>query len=77
MCARSLPRDLGEAIHPARLAKFAREGAVAPLTLLNDFGERRRVASLAAQMSELECAVRGFVGGRRRRTGSVGLDSHP
>ena len=36
-----LPRDLGEAIHPARLAKFAREGAVAPLTLLNDFGEPR------------------------------------
>ena len=38
----ALPRDFGEAIHPARLAKFAREGAVAPLTLLNDFGERRR-----------------------------------
>ena len=52
-----LPRDLGEAIHPARLAKFAREGAVAPLTLLNDFGERRRVASLAAQMSELETTL--------------------
>ena len=45
--ALELPRDLGEAIHPAQLAKFAREGAVAPLTLLNDFGERRRVASLA------------------------------
>ena len=52
-----LPRDLGEAIHPARLAKFAREGAVAPLSLLNDFGERRRVASLAAQMSELETTL--------------------
>ena len=52
-----LPRDLGEAIHPARLAKFAREGAVAPLTLLNDFGERRRVASLAAQVSELETTL--------------------
>ena len=55
--ALGLPRDLGEAIHPARLAKFAREGAVAPLTLLNDFGERRRVASLAAQMSELETTL--------------------
>ena len=55
--ALGLPRDLGEAIHPGRLAKFAREGAVAPLTLLNDFGERRRVASLAAQISELETAL--------------------
>ena len=55
--ALALPRDLGEAIHPARLAKFAREGAVAPLTLLNDFGERRRVASLAAQVSELETTL--------------------
>ena len=55
--ALALPRDLGEAIHPARLAKFAREGAVAPLTLLNDFGERRRIATLAAQMSELETVL--------------------
>ena len=53
----ALPRDFGEAIHPARLAKFAREGAVAPLTLLNDFGERRRIAALAAQMSELETTL--------------------
>ena len=57
MRALGLPRDLGEAIHPVRLTKFAREGAVAPLTLLNDFGERRRVASLAAQMSELETTL--------------------
>ena len=55
--ALGLPRDLGEAIHPVRLAKFAREGAVAPVTLLNDFGERRRVASLAAQISELETTL--------------------
>ena len=55
--ALGLARDLSEAIHPASLAKFAREGAVAPLTLLNDFGERRRVASLAAQMSELETTL--------------------
>ena len=48
-----LPPDLVGNIHPARLTKFAREGAVAPVNLLNDFGERRRIASLAAQMSEL------------------------
>ena len=52
-----LPRDLGTTIHPVRLAKFAREGAVAPLTLLNDFGERRRIATLAAQLSELETTL--------------------
>ena len=52
-----LPRDLGTIIHPVRLAKFAREGAVAPLTLLNDFGERRRIATLAAQLSELETTL--------------------
>ena len=52
-----LPRDLGTAIHLVRLAKFAREGAVAPLTLLNDFGERRRIATLAAQLSELETTL--------------------
>ena len=33
--ALGLPRDLDAAIHPARLAKFVREGALAPLTLLN------------------------------------------
>ena len=55
--ALGLPRDLGEAIHPARLAKFAREGTVAPLSLLNDFGERRRIATLAAQISELETTL--------------------
>lgn len=33
-----LPADLGHDIHPARLAKFAREGAVAPAHLLSDFG---------------------------------------
>ena len=49
-----LPPDPGQNIHPARLARFAREGAVAPINLLNDFGERRRMASLAAQMLELD-----------------------
>ena len=52
-----VPRDLGTTIHPARLAKFAREGAVAPLSLLNDFGERRRIATLAAQLSELDTTL--------------------
>lgn len=49
----NLPTDLGQCIHPARLTKFAREGAVAPVHLLNDFGERRRIATLAAQLAEL------------------------
>ncbi len=49
-----LPADLGQDIHPARLTKFAREGAVAPLSLLNNFGERRRIATIAAQMLDLQ-----------------------
>ena len=52
-----LPPDLGQNIHPARLARFAREGEVAPINLLNDFGERRRMASLAAQMLELDIVL--------------------
>ena len=52
-----LPPDLGQNIHPARLARFAREGEVAPIHLLNDFGERRRMASLAAQMLELDIVL--------------------
>lgn len=52
-----LPADLGQDIHPARLAKFAREGAVAPVHLLSDFGKRRRIATLAAQMLELDTAL--------------------
>ena len=40
-----------------RLAKFAREGAVAPARLLSDFGERRRIAALAAQLLEMEAIV--------------------
>ena len=51
------PRHLGDNIHPARRAQFAREGAVAPVNLLNDFGKRRRIASLAAQMLELETTL--------------------
>ena len=48
-----LPPNLGNGLHPDRLLKFAREGAVAPVSLLNDFGERRRIATLAAQMADL------------------------
>ena len=53
MRAIALPRHLGDNIHPARRAQFAGEGAVAPGNLLSDFGKRRRLASLAAQMWEL------------------------
>ena len=52
-----LPPDLGHGLHPDRLLKFAREGAVAPVSLLNDFGERRRIATLAAQVSDLSITV--------------------
>ena len=52
-----LPAELGDNIHPARLARFAREGAVAPINLLSDFGERRRIATLAAQVSELDTVL--------------------
>ncbi|MEM6484649.1 MAG: DUF4158 domain-containing protein [Pseudomonadota bacterium] len=55
--ALGLPAVLGEDIHPVRLTKFAREGAVAPAHLLSDFGERRRIATLAAQMSELNTVL--------------------
>jgi hypothetical protein len=52
-----LPADLGQDIHPTRLTKFAREGAVAPAHLLKDFGERRRIATLAAQMAEINIVL--------------------
>ena len=52
-----LPTELGQDIHPARVAKFAREGAVAPIHLLSDFGKRRRIATLAAQMLELDTVL--------------------
>ena len=55
--ALDLPSDLGQDIHLARLLKFAREGAVAPAHLLSDFGERRRIATLAAQMSEINIVL--------------------
>ena len=57
MRAIALPRNLGDNIHPGRLTKFAREGAVAPVNLLSDFDKRRRLASLAAQMLELEMTL--------------------
>lgn len=52
-----LPPVLGQGVHPDRLAKFAREGAIAPVSLLNDFGERRRIATLAAQMIDLSITI--------------------
>ena len=52
-----LPAGLGDNIHPVRLTKFAREGAVAPVNLLSDFGKRRRIATLAAQMLELDTVL--------------------
>lgn len=52
-----LPAELGQDIHPTRLTKFAREGAVAPAHLLKDFGERRRIATLAAQMAEINIVL--------------------
>lgn len=52
-----LPPNLGHGLHPDRLLKFAREGAVAPVSLLNDFGERRRIATLAAQMADLSITI--------------------
>ena len=44
--------DLGQDIHPARLAKFAREGTVAPIHLLSDFSKHRRIATLVAHLRE-------------------------
>ena len=55
--ALDLPSDIGQGLHPDRLVKFAREGAVAPVSLLNDFGERRRIATLAAQMTDLSITI--------------------
>ena len=55
--ALDLPPDLGQSLHSYRLIKFAREGAVAPISLLNDFGERRRIATLAAQMMDLSFTI--------------------
>ncbi len=52
-----LPEDLGQNLHPVRLTKFAREGAVAPVSSLNGFGYRRRIATLAAQMMELAVMI--------------------
>ena len=53
----NLPPNLGHGLHPDRLLKFAREGAVAPVSLLNDFGDRRRIATLAAQMADLSITL--------------------
>lgn len=56
----NLPPNLGHGLHPDRLLKFAREGAVAPVSLLNDFGERRQIATVAAQMADLSITLALF-----------------
>jgi len=52
-----LSPTLGGEIHPARMTKFAREGAASPAQFLSEFGERRRLASLAAQLVELNITL--------------------
>ena len=52
-----LAPTLGGEIHPARMTKFAREGAASPAQFLSEFGERRRLASLAAQLVELNVTL--------------------
>jgi len=55
--ALNLPPDLGQGLHPDRPVRFAREGAVAPVSLLNDSGGRRRIATLAARMMDLSATI--------------------
>ncbi len=52
--ALSLPPKLGEDIYAARLFRFAREGRVAAIDLIEDFGEQRRIATVATQVGELK-----------------------
>ena len=52
-----LTEGLGQNLHPVRLTRFAREGAVAHISSLNGFGYRRRIATLAAQMMELAVTI--------------------
>ena len=51
----TLPASLGQDIHAARLAQFAREGAVAPIHLLGGFSKDRRTGTLAAQLRGRGC----------------------
>lgn len=54
----ALPSTLGEGIHPDRMAKFTREGGVAPAYHLSDYGlRRRRRATLAAQVRDLKITL--------------------
>ena len=55
--ALDLPPEPGQGLHPVRLTRFAREGAVAPISLLNDFGDRRRIATVSAQMMDLSITI--------------------
>ena len=51
---RQLPPKLGADIHPTRLSRSAREGRVAANNLNENFSERRRIASVAAQGRKLQ-----------------------
>ena len=44
-------------IHPARCSRFAREGRVAATDLIEDYGDRRRIATVAAQVWEFETVL--------------------
>lgn len=46
--------QIASKIHDRRFEQFAREGAVAPAFLLSGYGIRRRRATVAAQLVQLE-----------------------
>lgn len=46
--------ELADRIHPHRFRQLAREGAVAPSFLLSDYSLRRRRATIAARLIDLE-----------------------
>ena len=48
---------IADAVHERRFRKLVREGAVAPAFLLSDYSVRRRRATLAAQVIDLEARL--------------------
>ncbi len=52
-----LDPTIADAVHARRFRKLAREGAVAPAFLLSDYSVRRRRATLAAQVVDLEARL--------------------